>query len=73
MHQVGKKDYHVSVCFVYTIFRENLLLLAQNHLFATVCCVLYIGCARDYNMGYKLAQLVEALRYKSEGRRFDSR
>ena len=34
---------HASItsllCYIYTIFWENLLLVAQNHLLSTVCCV----------------------------------
>jgi len=29
---------HVSVCFILTIFREKLLLLAQNLLLFLLCC-----------------------------------
>jgi len=35
---------------MFSIFRENLLAFAQNHLLSSVCCVCYICCAIQYNM-----------------------
>ena len=79
--QVGMRQVKTLICIILRFFTVAISVPVDVQTKCLIVAYIYRGCQKMYThfkrllyrFGTAVAQLVEALRYKSEGRGFDSR